>query len=59
VDRELILAIIRDAIEANVNPAGMLRVPVLSESVEQVAIDVVDALEGAGFAIAKTDEPPR
>jgi isopropylmalate/homocitrate/citramalate synthase len=54
MDREQVLAIIRDAIEAAVTHAGLVRMPVLSESPEQVAIDVVDALENAGFAITKS-----
>jgi hypothetical protein len=52
-----VLAIIDAAINASVAPAGALRLPVLSESSEQIAIDIVDALESAGFTIAKVNEP--
>ena len=57
MDRERVLAIISGAIEANVTRAGVVRVPVLSESAAQTAIDVVDALEAAGFAIRRAEAP--
>ena len=57
MDREQVLSIIRDAIEAKVTPAGLVRMPILSESAEQVAIDVVDALEAAGFKISSSEVP--
>lgn len=55
MDREQVLGIIREAIEANVTAAGIVRMPILSESAEQTAIDVVDALEAAGFTISKAE----
>jgi hypothetical protein len=56
MEREEALAIIRSAVEANVTPAGVVRIPVLSESGEQVAIEIVDALENAGFRIIRNEE---
>jgi len=53
MDREEVLSIIRSAVEASVTPAGAVRLPVLQEGGEQVAIDIVDALEGAGFTIVR------
>ena len=55
MDRDEVLAVIRTAIDADVTPAGTVRMPVLSESGEQVAIDVLDALESAGFAIIRRE----
>ena len=57
MDREEMLAIIRDAVEANVKHAGMISMPILPETSDQVAIDIVDALENAGFIIVRTGEP--
>lgn len=48
MDRDQVLAIVRNAIEANVTHAGLVRLPVLSEDIDQVAIDILDALETAG-----------
>jgi hypothetical protein len=59
MDREEVIGIIRDAVEASVRRAGAIGIPVLSESGEQVAIEVVDALESAGFTIERSDEPRR
>jgi hypothetical protein len=59
VERDEIVAVIRQTVEASVTRAGVAGIPVLSESGEQVAIDVVDALENAGFTIARTDESLR
>jgi hypothetical protein len=56
MDREEVISIIRDAVEASVRRAGTIGIPVLSESGEQVAIDVVDALESAGFTIGRSEE---
>ena len=53
MDREEVLSIIRSAVEANITPAGSVRLPIIMESGEQVAIDIVDALEGAGFTIVR------
>jgi hypothetical protein len=57
MDREEVIGIIREAVEASVRRAGAFGIPVLSESGEQVAIDVIDALEGAGFTIERSVEP--
>ncbi|HEX6604359.1 MAG TPA: hypothetical protein VF027_05715 [Sphingomicrobium sp.] len=54
--RDEVIAIIRAAIEASVTPAGIVRIPVLSQSGEQVAIDIVDALQSAGFKVVRADE---
>jgi|KBSSwiStaDraftv2_1062776.scaffolds.fasta_scaffold03694_9 hypothetical protein len=56
MNRDEVLVVIRTAIGADVTPAGTIRMPVLSESGEQVAIDVLDALESAGFAIIRREE---
>jgi hypothetical protein len=56
MEREEIVSIIRDAVEASVKRAGAIGIPVLSEGGEQVAIEVVDALESAGFTIKRTEE---
>ena len=56
MNRDEVLVVIRTAVEADVTPAGTVRMPVLSESGEQVAIDVLDALESAGFAIIRREE---
>jgi hypothetical protein len=56
MNRDEVLAVIRTAIEADVTPAGIVRMPILSERGEQVAIDVLDALESAGFAIIRREE---
>jgi hypothetical protein len=55
-NREEVLAVISAAINADVVPAGVIRLPVLSESGDQIAIDIVDALESAGFTITKVEE---
>jgi hypothetical protein len=54
--REEVLAVIGEAINSGVVPAGAIRLPVLSESGDQIAIDIVDALESAGFTITKVEE---
>jgi len=55
MDREEVLSIIRSAVETNITPAGSVRLPVLTESGEQMAIDIVDALEDAGFTIVRRE----
>jgi hypothetical protein len=57
MEREEVVAIIRSAVERNVTPAGAVRIPVLSESGEQVAIEIIDALESAGFRIVRDEKP--
>jgi hypothetical protein len=56
MNRDEVLAVIRTAIEADVTPAGIVRMPILSERGEQVAIDVLGALESPGFAIIRREE---
>jgi hypothetical protein len=53
---EDIISIIREAIEQSVKPAGIVRMPILSESGDQVARDIADALENAGFEIMKRND---
>ena len=53
---EEVISIIREAIEQSVRPAGMVRIPVLSDSGDQVARDIADALESAGFEIIKRND---
>ena len=57
MDRDRLAAAIAAALEADVTHAGLARFPVLSESVDQVARDVIAAIENAGYLIIQPDEP--
>ncbi|MEO6199219.1 MAG: hypothetical protein ABIO68_04705 [Sphingomicrobium sp.] len=53
---EEVVSIIRECIEQNITPAGLFRVPVISETGDQVARDISDALERAGYEIVMRNE---
>ncbi|HEY1604190.1 MAG TPA: hypothetical protein VGF77_01170 [Allosphingosinicella sp.] len=49
------VSVIEAAIAASVVPAGIARLRVLSDSDEQVALTIVDALETAGYRIVRAE----
>jgi hypothetical protein len=51
-----IVRVITDAIAEQIARPGLVRMNVLPQSEEQLALDIIDALQGAGFTIvAATD----